>query len=223
MKPRIALFNKFYFYLLGFSLILLGLIYFLYPKIPIQVKEVSAIEPFPIINRLSPDASFFSLDFLKVNQSYQYSFDFPEFELQLIPITLLFIGKLLFIYGIIRWASIPNKYIFPGLILWAGIFLVPVFNHNSLFPWIENIPWIWASLAYSGSIISIFSAPTFIFKLARSSSWPITMKNFLWLNAFLVINLFLSRNYFRLDRKYLPNSNNPLLPFSNWDFYHLIK
>lgn len=207
MKRRIKLFDKLYFYLLIFCLPFLGILYFLYPKIPIVSKETSTILPFIIQKNLNGSSINLEFPFLEVKQDFYFIFQFPEKDLEIIPLVMLSMGLLLILTGIIQWSKISINQVLLGLGAWLILLLIPLFTGSNYNSWLENIPWIWTILTYFYSIILVFSLPTIALKLSRSENWNQSFKKFLILSSILLINLIISlSNYLGwLETKfYLP-------------------
>ena len=192
MKPRIKLFDKLYFYLLLFCLPFLGILYFLYPKIPIVTKETSTILPYIIQKNLNDSSIKLEFPFLEVKQDFHFIFQFPEKDLEIIPLFMLSLGLLLILIGIIQWSKISITQVLLGLGAWLFLLLIPMFTGGNYNSWGENIPWIWTILTYFYSIILVFSLPTIALKLSRSENWNQSFKKFIILSIVLLINLIIS-------------------------------
>ncbi|MFM1912926.1 MAG: hypothetical protein RIR51_764, partial [Bacteroidota bacterium] len=110
MKPRLDVFNKIYFSLLSFSLLLIGITFYFYPNIPVKSEEVSTILPFEIPLKFESSSPEVMFDFLEVKQDFKYFIEFPDSDIQFFPLLFLGIGFFLSIFGIIQWAKIEKKF-----------------------------------------------------------------------------------------------------------------
>ncbi len=192
MKPRLDVFNKIYFSLLSFSLLLIGITFYFYPNIPVKSEEVSTILPFEIPLKFESSSPEVMFNFLEVKQDFKYFIEFPDSEIQFFPLFFLGMGFFLSIFGIIHWAKIEKKFLIPGLLIWLIFLIIPFIYENQFMAWIENLPWIWAILSYITSIISFFSIPTIILKFSRGNNWNSSFKNFLLFLGFIILNFLLS-------------------------------